>query len=309
MELSNTSQIELEDLDKSSIDTLLLIIDEHLGHSFDERIFSVKAKQKFVLYLSDSSECIRCAKEKFIEHNFRLCNLPDNSYDSFIIEIQNICNERTSNKIKLLIDNTLASSIWYGYILRFFANCELPMDTIEIYFSNSLIQSNVPLKSSKSKFTFNPLFINSNTNIEKRPLAIIVEQSFFNKEFIKLFENQFNPKYVIWFVEKRIADRITLNEQISRELKCNVEIHNFLENKVEETDTALRQLVIRLRLNYKVSILTTHSKTFSLIASLINARYPDVDIWQQEPEPVKISYEKTNSLIYKAVMINDELEY
>ena len=289
--------------------TFLLIIDEHLGHTFDERIFSVKAKQKFVLYLSDSSECIQCAKEKFIEHNFKLCNLPNNSYDSFIIEIQNICNAQTSNKIKLLIDNTLASSIWYGYILKFFANCELPMDTIEIYFSNSLIQSNTSFSGNKTKPTFTPLFANSNANIEKRPSAIIVEQSFFNKEFIKLLEYQFKPKQIYWFVEKRITDRITLNDQISRQLNCNVEIHNFLENKVEETDTALRQLIMRLRLNYKVSILTTHSKTFSLVASLINARYPDVDIWQQEPEPVKISYEKTNSLIYKAVMVNDELEY
>jgi hypothetical protein len=272
MELVHVRQIPFEALSGESIDVLMLACS---GVNKSESLLSaflVSANRK-ILFLF-------CDDDLPAEHGLNEFEIIKFSNNASIEQIQErlneLCQLHNNENIKLVIDYTYMHKKVLGAIVSFLSLHEFACNRLTVYFCYSSPE-NIIQSASNENNVLQPIILYENYKHLQRPSALIIELN--SPRLIKQVNDlyqAFYPAEIYCYIPSKVREQIPTSE--IRRLQ-EAKILEYIPDNIELLDDNLRKLCRQLRLKYRVVIITMGSKLFSMVAFLINARYPDVEIW------------------------------
>lgn len=299
MELIHTHQIPFDKLRQESIDVFISTCTSANLNDVIHSMCLIPAKKKFLFFLGQNKT--NCNDLNDIE----IININPPEIDNIIKSLTNLCQHNKNHIIKLVIDYSDMPKSILGAIISFLSLSEIECSELEVYFICQPIaqRKNSELNQSKSNGIIKPILLYENYKFNNRPISILLnlktESQLSNLDIVL---QTFEPIKLYVFY----PDNIRLKEIIHFE--SDVKYITFSQNNIELLENDLRSLVRQLRMTYRVIIIPGESKVFSMLSFLINARYPDVEIWQWEDDKYFVEDNDCylEPLIYKAQLTGED---
>lgn len=318
MELIHAQQVSYEELLSDTIDIVIAACGYESRSCHLVQMAELKAHRRIALLFKEGNEIAsRIENEKiFREHNFECYEISGHSSDELNKVLGNLNIHSRCENVKLVVDYSSMTKQWYGAIIGYFTVHDITCKNLVVYFCYTP-ENFVPpsaLKPNDFSFKAHPIVSHENTRTAKKPVAMIVglgyEQS--KVEFLCDF---FKPQDVVFFLPNPSFDdestkvyRESNKKMLSKVNSKNV--INYPANKVDEIDMQLRAMCLKLRLQYRVILVSLGPKTFSLASFLINARFPDVEIWNISGAEHQYDLKPCGMpIVYKAILSAEDDEY
>jgi hypothetical protein len=297
MELVHTHQVPLDELNNEDIDVLIVTYNTQCSVNSIQASLLSRARRKVILNFSDSTEIT----DKF-SNDFEIINMTDGA-DGIIQILSMLCEEQHSDVIKMVIDYSYMNKAILAEIVNYLSNTESGCEKITVYFCYSGDYDEIIDQSHTN--LIQPILLHDNYKFNNRPVSLIVELTDYQQlDQMDVLTNSFFPQSVHYFISTEV--KRPENYMFSGR-KDGITVYN--PDEMELLDTQLRHLCCQLRLTNRVIIISIASKVFSLVAFLINSRYPDVEVWEYDfpRNPVFKSIDG-KTYIYKAVLSDDYLD-
>jgi len=299
MELIHVHQIPFEALSEERIDVLLLACSGTQNTNSVLPSFLLPARRKIIMVFCD--EEINTANFPQDAEVVRFNTGAD--INEIHDTLETLCHLYQGDNVKLMIDYTYMNKKILGAIVSFLAINEFTCNCLTVYFycaeapaANNTLPPTEPV--------LQPILLYENYKFNQRPIALIIELN-----DTALFKNvnelyyTFCPAQAFFYVPVQMLKKDSRAELEHFRASKLVE---YLPNDLESLDENLRQLCRQLRLEHRVVIVSIGSKIFSMVAFLINARYPDVEVWQYGATFGESSAISNNSrLVYRAILSDD----
>jgi hypothetical protein len=316
MELLHTNQVPFEELLNEQIDVIIAAYDYQAGTGHLSKIANFNSRRKIALIIKEGLD----EQKKLNDIN----KLTDSGFECFeisgmsIVEMKDvlatICHSEVCEHIKLVVDYSSMSKFWYGTTINYFALNEMFCHNLTVYFFYSP-EHYLPKASVKhSSCQPQPGVMHVNSRTINKPVALVIglgnesEKAEFLCDFFKPVEFHLllpNPS----FTNEQTKTTNDNNRKFIAKVKSH-NVHDYPANNIEEIDARLRSICLSLRLKYRVILVSLGPKTFSLASFLINARYPDVEIWNLCSSANEYGLTPTDiPIVYKAVLTNIDDEY
>jgi hypothetical protein len=312
MELKHAHQVPFEELLNENIDVMIAACGYESRSSHLVQLSHFNATKKIALLFNEEKEDVNHKKNQaiFNEKGFECFNLSSGSTD----EIESVLNEICANgkdSVKLIVDYSSMTKLWFGAIINYFAFNELEYNNLTVYFCYTP-EHFVPPAAVKKAFS-NPLPISTikpQKNKEK-PIALIIGLGHDERK-VEFLCDFFKPADVYFFLPNpSFDDDYTVltrnnNKNILSEVKPTHLMHYPVSN-VEEIDSRLTSMCMSLRLNYRIVLISLGPKTFSLASFLLNVQYPDIEIWNMSSAEQCIDLKPAGvPIVYKAILTNED---
>ncbi|MCX7985546.1 MAG: hypothetical protein N2662_01220, partial [Bacteroidales bacterium] len=221
--------------------------------------------------------------------------------------LENLCRIYQGDNVRLVIDYTYMHKRILGAIVSFLTLNEFTCERLTVYFCCSELPVS-ELEQSSAEAVLQPILLYENYKHNQRPIALIVElNSLYLVGQVKELFYSFCPDKIFFYVSSHLEKRAT---RMALEHFPKSKIYEYNPRDMEKLDEDLRQLCRNLRLENRVVIVSMGSKIFSMVSFLINARYPDVEVWQYG-YPGYIDTKELcegNKYVFRAVLSDDFLE-
>ncbi|MGC8823654.1 MAG: hypothetical protein ACP5PZ_03545 [Bacteroidales bacterium] len=303
MELVHVRQVPFESLSEERIDVLLLACSGKKDSNTVLPTFLLSARRKIIMVFCD--EAINRAdfpQEAEVVH-FQT----DTDINNIRDMLETLCHIYQGDNVKLVIDYTHMHKSILGAIVSFLSLNEFTCNRLTVYFycaGNSVPEPTLP----SSGPVLQPILIYENYKFNQRPIALIVElNSLSMLEQVNELHHTFCPSQMYFFIPSELGYQ---SQTVKLERYKTAKTIEYNSQDIESLDETLRLLCRQLRLEYRVVVVSMGSKVFSMVAFLINARYPDVEVWQYGPaawveSPVAGSEDK---YVYCAILSDDFIE-
>jgi len=156
-----------------------------------------------------------------------------------------------------------------------------------------------------------PVFYNRTIINTNKPVSLIIGLGF-EEKYAEFLINFFRPTETYLFMPNPAFDDeyTKLAEKSNRQVLKNINNENLIyypASNIEVIDEKLKRLCMNLRLSNRVIIVSQGPKTFSFASLLLNARYPDIEIWQLSCTDLLYDLKPAGiPIVYKAIMENSE---
>jgi hypothetical protein len=274
----------------------------------------INASNRVVVAFDDKKDFLFRKKNdsRFIDEGFTFIEESARG-NTRILELLEGIFDNNLESISLLIDYSCMSKIWYSAILQYLISNETYIRNLEVYFSYTSAIFSEPLESPLTPVFSSPVSL-LKSNIEtSKPLALIIGlgyEKFLTRGILDKLE--YDILYAFYSdpaFDSRYVDRVIKNnEKVLRRLPPE-NIFKYPIDDFGATDALLTSLTIRLRLNFRVSILPVGPKPFTLSALLLAARYPDIEVWSIDQGHASTSYNRNPAgepVVCKVLFSNDE---
>lgn len=301
MELVHVRQVPFEDLSQERIDVLMFACSGTMDVNAILPTFLIPARRKIILaFCNDpisNSAFPNDAEIIYFRH--------DDDISEIHQALENLCQTYKSDNIKLVIDYTFMQKRVLGAIVSFLSINEFTCNRLTVYF----YCAETPVNFQQSSETvLQPILLYENYKFNKRPIALIVELNSMSQiEHVKELYYTFCPVLAHFFIPSPILNQKGIE---SLEKFPTSKVVGYIPHDLELLDETLRQLCRQLRLDHRVVVVTMGSKIFSMVAFLINARYPDVEVWQYDVATFTENWVegKGEKFVYRAILSDDFFE-
>lgn len=314
MELVRAHQIPFEELLNENIDILIAACgyDSHSCHLTQSINF--QAKKKIALLFQDKEqELTLCTESKniFKENGFECFELKSDSSSEILSVLDTLFEAGKCDNIKLVVDYSSMSKMWYGTIINYFAFNDLEYNNLTVYFCYTP-EHFVPPAARREKLAKpEPVFDNTPVINEGKPLSLIIGLGYDESkaEFLCDF---FKPNNVYFFQPNPSFDEnhTQMTKMSNRKILSDVRSSHLIQypaKNIEEIDCKLTSLCLNLRLNSRVILISLGPKTFSLASFLLNARYPDIEIWNLSTVENSFDLKPAGTpIVYKAILTSED---
>jgi hypothetical protein len=312
MELVRAHQVPFEELLNETIDVLIAACGYDSRSMHLVQSGKISAKRKIALLFREKENISNSNNENIFKENGFECYELDNGDSAEVITIlDSLCKDCKCENIKLVVDYSSMSKMWYGTIINYFALNDLEYNNLEVFFCYTP-EYFVPPAARKTKLPKpEPVCVNKSSITEDKPLALIIGLGYDESkaEFLCDF---FKPDDVYFFLPNPgFDDKYTMMARTNnRNILVNVKSSHLIQypaKEIEEIDSRLTELCLRLRLNYRVIFISLGPQTFSLAGFLLNVRYPDIEIWNLSSMDQSIDLKPAGTpIVLKALLTSEE---
>lgn len=313
MELVHAHQVPFEELLSENIDVLITACGIESRSSHLIQLSQFNAHKKIALLFNEGHEESSWQQNEIIfrENGFDCYELSYNATNEIIALLDTICDKTLCENIKLVVDYSSMTKIWYGTIINYFAFNELDYHQLTVYFCYTP-EHFVPPAVSKSKLSNpEPVFFNRPIINEDKPLALVIGLGYEDSR-VEFLCDFFKPDDIYFFLpnpsfdEKYTQMAKAGNRKVLSDVKSS-HLLNYAAKNLEDIDSKLTSLCLSLRLKYRINLVSIGPKTFSLASFLLNARYPDIEIWNLTNIDKCIDLKPAGvPIVYKAVLSGED---
>lgn len=311
MELVHAHQISFEELLTERIDILIAACGNESRCSHLVQLSCFNADRKIALLFKENPDSPLKHLNYFTDKNFECYEVSDNSVLEIKDVLATICHSGTCENIKLVVDYSSMSKFWYGTIINYFAMHDMLCKNLTVYFCYTPEHYLPSAALKKNKFDPQPVISHENTKTINKPISLILglgvesEKAQFLCDFFKPTDIHLflpNPG----FDDKHTSAIRDNNKKLLSNVK-STNVHTYPAKNIEEIDVRLRSLSLNLRLNNRVILVSLGPKTFSLASFLLNARYPDIEIWNLCSQNHEYDLQPADvPIVYKAILSSDD---
>ncbi|TVR68513.1 MAG: hypothetical protein EA408_13375 [Marinilabiliales bacterium] len=316
MELIYAHQVGFDQLKSTRFDYLLSASGYENRCTYLIDNLDINAGKKIVLAYDDNKDLLYRKKndKRFADEGFEFIEESSGDTASLTRLLSAICS-RTGNrcKVKILVDYSCMSKLWYAAIIKYFISNELPVDNVDLYFSYTSAVFSEPLKADPKALLSAPRgLMKANRNTGK-PVALIVGlgyEKYLTKSVIEKI--RYDELYLFYSdpaFDSRYADRVMKNNRKLIRMVPPEQLFKYPVEDFRQTDALLTQTTLELRLKYHVAILPVGPKPFTLSSLTLAARYPDIEVWTIESGYSPASYNRNPSgepMVCKLLLSSDE---
>lgn len=229
-------------------------------------------------------------KDYLIQNGFSILKIGENHVNDLIGYYENVFENNNFHDQRVLVDYSSMPQVSYSSMITYITCLESEIKNITIYFAltqGQYIKTNFFKKNSNLSLKNETLL----SDIKKKALIIGVNQ---DSELTKQVIDLIKPESVFLFLPNQMVDDkyhrtiLEKHQKICERMSSCQSIPYYVD-KIEDTDRELTRICLRLRLNHKIIIVSNGPESFSLTAHLLNARYPDIEIWDQEHQFSELS--------------------
>ncbi len=136
MELVHAHQIPFEELLKENIDILIATCCNDTRSRHLVQLSNFNAQKKIAFIFKENQDSVIHAENVlfFREKGFECYELSGKSADEIVVLLENICGEKRFDNIKLVVDYSSMSKMWYGTIISYFSYGEFDINKLTVYF-------------------------------------------------------------------------------------------------------------------------------------------------------------------------------
>jgi hypothetical protein len=313
MELVHAHQIPFEELLKENIDILIAACSNETRSRHLVQLSNFNAQKKIAFIIKENLDSAIHAENAlfFRENGFECYELSGQSVDEIVALLEKISGDKRYDNIKLIVDYSSMSKMWYGTIISYFSYGEFEINKLTVYFCYTP-EYFVPPAAQKCKPEKpEPVFSRPPSVNDNKPLALVVGLGYdegkaeFLCDFFKPDDAYFflpNPSFDLKYTEEaKLKNKKLLSNVMSSHL-----LH-YTASNVEDIDDKLTALCLNLRLDYRTILISLGPKTFSLASFLLNARYPDVEVWNLFGIDHSLDLKPAGMpIVYKAILTNED---
>ncbi len=188
----------------------------------------------------------------------------------------------SAKEINIIVDYSCMTKKWYASIISELVKNEEDKNVYNLFFSYTPAVFRPEAKSRAFRLK-ESIPVNKDVNQDKgKPVALIIGLGTDKKKAEYIARNIKHQELVLMYADPAINREYVINLlQNNQDLINSVEIRNFINfpiHNLEKINRILVNLVLELRLNYKVVIAPVGPKVFTLVSLLISSRYPDVEV-------------------------------
>lgn len=276
----------------------------------------INANIKIVLAFADKKNFLFREKndKRFNDDGFTFIEESADRKDKVVEILEDICSQdNDSGLISILIDYSCMSKIWYAGILQYLISNEVNIDNLEVYFSYTSAVFSEPLETEAKFLVPSPFGLLKSNISTNKPLALILGLGY-EKYITQSIADSLNYNIIYAFYsdpafDSRYVDRVKKNNQ---RILASLPENHIIRYPIEDfktTDALLTSLTMKLRLDYRVSILPAGPKPFTLSSLLLAARYPDIEVWSINTGYSPAAYNRNPTgepMVCKVLFSNDE---
>lgn len=218
----------------------------------------------------------------FSSKNFRFVNIDNNSYDQILIVFEKELLSLGRTNVSILVDISSMSTLMYASILRVL-NDNSFFHEVDIYFSYTQATYSSPDKERSLKFN-NPINILNNIESTDKKIALIIGLGYDKDKALGLYEYfQNDLKDMFLFITSNndfSSDVNSNNKELISILDGNNIIYYDLDNVTYLTNSLNSLISYLTNKNYRVVIVPTGPKVFSLIALVTSIYNKNVSVYR-----------------------------
>ncbi len=246
----------------------------------------IRSKIKVVIGFEENrNNIIRKGNDKYYKlsnYDNYICTSgsADNSISTYL---DTFIKAASGSCLKIAIDYSSMTRIWYGAIIDFFNNYEGDKKIL-LYFLYAKAIFSSPPKSENQNYFFEPIKGFSNLSIPNKPTALILGLGYEKRRAFSLKE-YFDADEVYVFLTDENNTPEFHNEVCSRnqELISKLNSGYIFKYPIDNllyTRKLLLDLCERLLVDFRIVIAPCGPKPFTLISMIIASILPDIDVWR-----------------------------
>lgn len=313
MEIVHAHQVSFDELLNEQVDIIIAACGYETRSSHLVQLAHFNAKRKIALLFKELPDFASRKKneEIFLSKDYECYEIESNSAENINKVLHAVCKDFNDENVKILIDYSSMTRIWYGNIIQFLTNIECNIRHLVIYFSYTP-ENYFPVTSSIEKGN-KPysVFLNQNQINTNKPIALVLGLGYDvnSAEYLNNFFN--NPDKYLFVPNPSFNDKYTLLAKENNSGLINssnpINVFQYSAANIEDIESKLRSVCLNLRLKYRVIIASLGPKTFSLASFLVNTRYPDVEIWHVNDNENAYDIKPSGlPIVYKAILTDEE---
>ncbi len=319
MELIFAHQVGFDQLNNAGFDYFIAASGYENRCTFLIDNAGIKSRTKIVLAFDDNKELFDRKKndKRFADEGFNF--IEESACDTTELTkiLSAICsNHGGGGQVRILIDYSCMSKLWYACILKHFISNELSIENLELYFSYTPAVFAEPMSAEARALLSSPRGLMKANRKTGKPVALILglgyEKYLTQKVIERIKYDKIHAFYSDPAFDIRYADRVMKN---NKKLLKRISPENVIKYPVEDfkkTDALLTEITLRLRLSSQVAILPVGPKPFTLSSLILAARYPDIEVWTIDAGYSPARYNRNpygEPMVCKLLLSNDEDQY
>jgi len=308
MELIHAHQLSFPELRAEQFDVLIA------ASGYETRCIELTSKmsikknaQKYVLAFKEKTkDSKRKANDKFFSKaGFHSITVSGEDKKELHVLLDKIFNRSREKEIKIFVDYSSMTKMWYAAILEYLMEKELPIDKIDIYFGYTPAKY-VPPRNVKHLKNASPIMGEETISTSYKPIALVLGLGY-EPQRAEFMVKKVQPNKIIILYpdpgfEMEYVGLIKKNNQKLVESLPPENIYCYSIRSLESIDSMLTSIALQLRLKYRIIIAPLGPKPFSLLSILLGIRYPDIQIWRASAGKKEFKYEREpfgDPLIYR----------
>jgi hypothetical protein len=316
MELIQAHQVPFEELLHESVDILIAACGYESRSCHLIQLSNFNANKKIALLFKEeqNDETRKQNEAIFNAQGFKCYEFASSATNEIQSLLETLCESKKSENIKLVLDYSSMTKTWFGTIINYFSFNELDYNNLIVYFCYTP-EFFIPPAASKNKLSKpEPIFSNQPSVNKNKPLALLIGLGD-DESKVKFLCDFFKPDDVFLFMpnpsfDEKYTQMVRNNHKnILSHVKSN-HLLSYPAANIEEIDSQITSICLNLRLNYRTILISLGPKTFSLASFLLNARYPDIEIWNMSSAINCLDLKPSGvPIVYKAVLTNQDDAY
>lgn len=227
----------------------------------------------------------------FKSNNFKI-EIADGDEDKIIKKMLNNIIQDKNKEIKIIIDYSCMTRMWYSAVLDYFRNLNYDK-IVTLYFCYSSAKFLGAPKKEFSNIYVGPLKGFSYLSVPTKPSALLINLGYEAKRAIGLKEYLDAETFIFYpTLEKRSIQYIKEIEDRNKEIIRRIKPGNIIRYPfydLKQTYSILIDLCKDLREDFRIVIAPCGAKSFSLISLITSIKLNDIDVWRitagKAPEP------------------------
>ena len=315
MELDNALQIPSEQLQQQHFDAFISVSGYESRCTYlASKIDLSTVKNKLVLAFNEMKNCLHrdYNDDKFRHLGFAFYDVSSHEISGLPEIFDKICFDNPKKSLDILIDYSSMSKVWYHGIINYFTEIEEILSNVNLYFSYS------PSEYSKSQTTILNQSFDPILPIEPglKPVALIVGLGY-EKGRSEELARQLNSKVTFAFyadpaVDQRFVKDVLENNQALLKRINKDQIFKYPIFDLNSINASLTRLCVNMRITHQLVLAPIGPKPFTLMCSILSARYPDIKLWKVSASGNDIPSDRKphgEMLVYKVVFTSEEVDY
>jgi hypothetical protein len=285
MELAQICQVSCRNLRSEKIDFLIAASGYQTRSTHLAAMNLAPGARKFMLSFSedDHHELRQRHESAFLEMGFRIFKASPDKPEEVDDLIREICNVSSDREINLLVDYSCMPRLWFACILDSLTRNDFKAERIKVFFSYT--PKKFSLKTGKNTLKYlGPMIVSKDHLKKSKPIAMVAGLDNNFKSTMELI-NKLNPSTILAFIPENSHDpeytaSVVENNKKLLEVLDKNNIIRYEALDPEGINSILTSRCLDLRLKHEVVIVPQGPKSFSLVASLLSIRYPDIKLWE-----------------------------
>jgi len=277
MEVIKVNNIDIDELKSIEFDLAIFACGYEIRSSFlfQQNINSVEA---ICLKFLNHNEEKSFEKNAIIYGSIFTIEQKHDENEQLIKYLNNYIDSQKTKNLKILVDYSSMSRLWYSAILFYFKYLKTDK-SISLYFSYSIPKKPKTIGKYKG-IHFSPIEYFSRISIPEKPTALIVclgDNAFQSIGLQNFFDAE---KAILFFAESKYQEEIlSLNKSII-EKTPDKNLFGFPLRDTLYTKFILEKISKEISNDYRIVIAPCGPKTFTLASFIVAMSIEEIDIWR-----------------------------